>query len=96
MIKLQVGKITFQKLIIYYLVSLIFTFFVFRGFIFKESFNFKNTIFPVLIFSIFPGTIASIGIMEIVKMFFEAFKEKNYIFIFVTVIFIIWSVKYFF
>lgn len=94
MIKFQIGKLTFKNFLLHWGVSFFLTIIGFKD-ILKDN-SIKDLIIILGTASIFPGMLGSILLIELIKIFIRAIKEKNYTGFIAGIIFIIIFTKYFF
>lgn len=94
MLKFQIGKLTLRNFLLHWLVAILLVIISGYSFIIEEL-DFKKICF-VLVVSIFPGMLGSILIIASIKEILKAIREKEYITLFVMVIFIIIFIKYYY
>ncbi|MBC2855341.1 hypothetical protein H3N56_02390 [Cetobacterium sp. 2A] len=90
MIKFQIGKLTFKKFLLHWMVSIILV--VISFFYIRKESNLKEILVIISIFSIFLGMLGSILLIAFVKEVIEDINNKDYKVVIATIIF----AKYFF
>ena len=91
MIKFQIGKLTLKNFLLHWFVSIVIML-ICSSFIFKFNYDFVD----ILGLSIFPGSLSSILLISFIKGVIQDIKEKEYLVVIGTIIFVIVFTKFFF
>lgn len=95
MTKFQVGKLTWKKFLVYFLIAFLMSIYENRE-MFESPGNIKGKIIMILGMTIIPGSIFSILVVELFNIIKKEIKERNYLVLIAFIIFVYFFTRHYF